>query len=123
MKKVSFGKPTATVSSNMNRKKIYVDSLHADSIKKNIMKQLNVLSKSDEMMGNLLNKMSYKNMFMDDVHSTVLQCSKKYHSLSGEATSIANEFEYQYNDDIKTCLIESLDERISYLENKLLNKE
>lgn len=123
MEKINFGKSTATISENMNRKKIYVDPKHGDDITTNILKRLDSLEKSYMELGSLLNKMSYKNYFRDDSKSYLLQCSKKCNSLSNDAKNLRQEWDYQYHEDIKMMLIERLDERISYLESKLLSNK
>lgn len=122
MKRVNLGKPTATISENMSRKKLYVDSKHCDSIKKDVIKQLDVLDKSFEQLSSLLNKASYKKLFRDDYNAVALQCSKKSLSQSNNFKQIRNDLELKYNDDVKMALINNLNERISYLEDKLLGR-
>ena len=123
MEKINFGKSTATISENMNRKEIYVDPNHGDVLTTNILKRLESLEKSYMELGSLLNKMSYKNYFKDDSKSYLLQCSKRCNSLSSDAKNLKQEWDYQYHEDIKMMLIERLDERISYLESQLLSNK
>ncbi|MBQ3307854.1 MAG: hypothetical protein IJG68_06675 [Bacilli bacterium] len=123
MEKINFGKSTATISENMNRKKIYVDPNHGDVLTTNILKRLDSLEKSYMELGSLLNKMSYKNCFKDDSRIYTLQCAKKCSSLSSDAKNLKQEWDYQYHEDIKMMLIERLDERITYLESKLLSNK
>ena len=123
MEKINFGKSTATISENMNRKKIYVDPNHGDVLTTNILKRLDSLEKSYMELGPLLNKMSYKNYFKDDSRIYTLQCAKKCSSLSSDAKNLKQEWDYQYHEDIKMMLIERLDERITYLESKLLSNK
>ena len=122
MKRVNLGKPTATIHENMSRKKLYVDTNHCDPIKKNILKQLEILEKSFDQMSSLLNKASYKKLFREDYNSVALQCSKKSLSLSEDFKELGTEIDTKYNDDVKMALINNLNERISYLEDKLLGR-
>ena len=107
------------IDSKMSKKKLYLDSNHAESIKKEITKQLDVLDHSFNQMSNLLNKASYKRMFQDNVNSVAIKTSKKSMTLSQTANSINNDIKYKYNDDFKMSLINSLNERISYLESRI----
>ena len=122
MKRVNLGKPTATIHENMSRKKLHIDTIHVDSIKKNIEKQLDVLEKSFGQLSNLLNKASYKKLFREEYNAVSLQCSKKSLALSEDFKEIKDNLEVKYNDDVKMVLINNLNERISYLESKLLGK-
>ena len=123
MKSVNLGKATATIHPNMNKNEIYIDSMHADPIKENVLKQMDVLSKSLVELGTLLNKMAYKNMFLDGNQSVALQCSKKCMTEAETIKHIKSDFDEAYKDDIKMFLIQSLDERISYLEDRVLSNK
>jgi len=122
MKRVNLGKPTATIDEKMSRKKLYIDSKHCDSLKKDIAKQLDVLDKSFEQLSVLLNKASYKKLFREDYNAVALQCSKKSLTQSNNFKTIKSNLELKYNDDVKMALINNLNERISYLEDKLLGR-
>jgi len=123
MKKINLGKSTATVNKNVNRKSLYLDNKHADSIKKDIIKQLNDISKTYDKLSEVLNKMSYKKMCNESYNSISLQCSKECHTQKDFADRLVKDIEYKYNDDLKTLLIKNLDERISYLEKKFLSNK
>ena len=123
MKKINLGKSTAIINKNVNRKNVYIDSKHADSLKKDVIKQLNDISKTYEKLGEILNKLSYKKMLEDSYNIVSLQCAKECNSQKELANKIAKDVEYKYNDDLKTLLINNLDERISYLENKFLSNK
>jgi hypothetical protein len=123
MKKVNLGKSTVVMSENINRKNMYVDTKHADSIKKDIVKELNNIIKTYDKLSDLLNKISYKKMFTGEYNSVAVQCSKKCTVQRNLADKLREDVEYKYNDDVKTCLINSLDERISYLESKFLSNK
>jgi len=119
MKKENIGKNL--IHPNMNRKKIVVDK-HMNSLKKDLIRDLDGLSHSYNQMSSLLNKASYKRMFVDDYNPIALQCSKKCSSMSQNGELLKNQFDTKYNDDVKMSLIDSLNERITYLESKLLSK-
>lgn len=123
MKKVSLGKSTVIMSDNVNRKNLSVDIKQASSIKKDMIKQLSDIKKEYEKLSDLLNKMSYKKMFMGDYNSVALQCSKHCDSQIDFVDKLITDFEYKYNDDVKSVLISNLDERISYLESKFLSNK
>ncbi len=110
------------INSNMNRKSLYLDSKSADPIKKNIEKQLKILSDSYKELSVLLTKMSYKNFLAGDSVQLALQSSMKCAIQSDEASKLLDDFLFHYNDDVKSALIKSLDDRITYLEKKLLSK-
>ena len=115
-------KNTVTIHENMNRKKLVIDSTHANPMKNNMLKQLETLEKSFSEMSSLLSKASLKKMFLNNNNSVALQCSKKCMSFSQNAKKIHEDLDIKYNDDIKMSLINDLNERISYLESKILNK-
>jgi len=123
MKKVSLGKSTVIMSDNVNQKNLSVDIKQAGTIKKDMLKQLNDIKKSYEKLSDLLNKMSYKKMFTGDYNSVALQCSKQCDVQGNYVEKLITDFEYKYNDDVKSVLINNLDERISYLENKFLSSK
>lgn len=123
MKKVSLGKSTVIMSDNVNHKNLSVDVKQASAIKKDMLKQLTDIKKNYEKLGDLLNKMSYKKMFTGDFNSVALQCSKQCEFQKSNIERLITDFEYKFNDDVKTVLINNLDERISYLENKFLSNK
>lgn len=123
MKKINLGKSTAIINKNVNRKNLYIDNKNADSIKKDIVKQLDAISEIYDKLSEVLNKMSYKKMCSDSYTSVALQCAKECSSQSEIASLLASDVEYKYNDDLKTILINNLDERISYLEKKFLTNK
>ena len=107
------------IDSKMNKKKLYLDANHSDSLQKSIVKQLDVLERSFDQMSNLLNKASYKRMIQDNCNALALQSSKKCMALSQTANGLSFEIQYKYNDDYKMNLINSLNERIAYLESRI----
>lgn len=121
MKKIDLGKPVTSLNEKMNKKELYVDSNKADKIKKNIIKQINALNKAFDECDGLLNKMSYKKVFNDEYTKISVQCGKKCLQQSKAGEKIVSMIEDSYKDDVKSYLIQSLDERISYLENVVLN--
>ena len=93
MEKFNLGKPTAIIHKNVNRKELYLDVDHATPLKDDIVKQLEIISKSFEEISALLNKMSYKKMFDDECSNISLQCAKKS-SLQGQtAKSLSENFD------------------------------
>lgn len=123
MKKLSIEKKTIVLHKNMNKKDLYLDSKKADSCKKNILKQLDIIQKSFDELDSILNKMSMKKTFIDEYNGFSLQCAKKCVSQAQAARSLMMNLESKYNDDQKSILIRELDERISYIEKKLANIE
>lgn len=121
MKKIDLGKPTTILNENMNRKDLYVDSSKGDKIKKNIIKQINAINKAFEECDGLLNKMSYKKIFNDEYTKLSVQCGKKCLQQAKVGEKLITTLEDTYKDDVKSFLIQNLDERISYLENVILN--
>ena len=120
MKKVDLGVSNTVVSKNINRKNIYVDTKHLESTKKDVIKQLNEISSLYEKLGDLLNKLSYKKMVDDEYNPVCIQCSKQCYIQRDEISKLIHDFDYKYNDDVKSALIKNLDDRISYLESKFL---
>ena len=123
MKKISLGKATVVMSDNINRKNLYVDTKHTESIKKDIIKQLNDISKIYEKLSDILNKMSYKKMFSGEYNNVSVQCAKKCAVQRDVTEKLREDVEFKYNDDVKSVLIKNLDERISYLESKFLSNK
>ena len=123
MKKLDIEKKNVSLNQNLNKKKVQLDSKKADSHKKNILKQLEVISKSLDEMESILNKMAMKKVFSNEHNALALQCARKCASQAQAARSLIANFEAKYSDDQKTVLIRDLDERISYLEERLANME
>lgn len=122
MKKIDLGKPTTVINKNMNRKELYVDSKKMEKINKDIVKQLDTLSKSLSEVEGILNKMSYKKMFVDEYNNVSVQCAKKCILQAKGANTLKETLNDKYRDDIKMFVLNSLDERISYLESVVLDK-
>ena len=122
MKKIDLGKPTTVINKNMNRKELYVDSKGMEKINKDIVKQLDTLSKSLSEVEGILNKMSYKKMFVDEYNNVSVQCAKKCILQAKGANTLKETLNDKYRDDIKMFVLNSLDERISYLESVVLDK-
>lgn len=122
MKKIDLGKPTTVINKNMNRKELYVDSKKMEKINKDIVKQLDILSKSLSEVEGILNKMSYKKMFVDEYNNVSVQCAKKCTLQAKGANTLKETLNDKYRDDIKMFVLNSLDERISYLESVILDK-
>ena len=123
MKKVNLGKSTVVMSDNVNRKNLYVDTKHADSINKDMVKLLSDINKTYDKLNDILNKMSYKKMFTGEYNSVAVQCSKKCAIQRDNADKLREDIVFKYNDDVKFILIKNLDERISYLESKFLSNK
>lgn len=119
MKKLNIEKSTIVLRSNMNRKDLSLDAKKADPIKKNILKQLEIIHKSLDEVDSILNRMSIKNFFSDDYKNLVVQCEKKCSTQAKSAATLSDSFDRKYSDDQKEILIQNLDERISYLEERL----
>lgn len=122
MKKIDLGKPTTVINKNMNRKELYVDSKKMEKINKDIVKQLDILSKSLSEVEGILNKMAYKKMFVDEYNNVSVQCAKKCILQAKGANTLKETLNDKYRDDIKMFVLNSLDERISYLESVVLDK-
>ena len=88
-----------------------------------MIKQLNDISKAYDKLSDLLNKMSYKKIFTGDYNSVALQCAKNCNIQNDLAKKLIDDIEYKYNDDVKSILINNLDERITYLESKILSNK
>ena len=124
MAKVDLGKPNVILNNKMNNKDLYLDTVHANPLKKNILKQLGVVSQSFEELESIMNKMVLKKMFSEDYNNISIQCSRKCLSQAQISKNLMVSLDSKYNDDVKTILIKDLDERISYLESILSsNKE
>lgn len=120
MKKIDLGKPTTILNENMNRKDLYVDSDNTDKMRKNIIKQFGILNKSLGEMEGILNKMAYKKAFTDEYNNISLQCAKKCAIQAKTASTLKDTFEEKYKDDMRSYIIKTLDDRISYLESRIL---
>ncbi len=119
MKKLILDKTNVELNKKMNKKSLSLDTKKADSIKKNIVKQLDVIYKTLNQLDSILNKMAMKKSFSDEYNGFAVLCAKKCISQAQAARSLITNFETKYNDDQKSILIQDLDDRISFLEEKL----
>ena len=119
MKKLVIEKSTVTLNENMNKKSLSLDAKKAEPIKKNIIKQLEVINKSLSELDSILNRLAIKNLLNDDYKGFAIQCSKKCSSQAQAAALLATNIDSKYNDDQKNILIQDLDDRISFLEERI----
>ena len=119
MKKTDIEKGNTILHKNMDKKNLSLDTKRADSLKKNIIKQLNIIQKTFDDLEPVLNRLAMKRMFSDDCNSLSMQCAKKCSSQAQAARSLASNLDSKYIDDQKSVLIQDLDDRISSLEERL----
>ena len=119
MKKTSNEKPTVALHANMNKKNLSLNTKKADTIKSNIVKQLEVIYKSFNEIDAILNRLNMKRYVADDSTGFVVQCAKKCVSQAQATRSLIMNLEMKYNEDQKTLIIQDLDDRISFLEERL----
>ena len=119
MKKLVIEKENVELHKSMNKKKLYLNHKKAESCKKDALKQLDILSKTLNDLESILNKLSLKKAFGDEYNNFAVQCSKKCAAQAQAARSLKENFEFKYNDDQKSILIQELDERISEIEKRL----
>lgn len=119
MKKLVIEKTPITLNSNMNKKNLSLDTKKAEPIKKNIHKQLEIIHRTLDELDSILNRLAIKNMLNDDYKSFAIQCSKKCSAQAQAAVSLISSIDSKYNDDQKSILIQDLDERISFLEERI----
>lgn len=124
MEKIDLGKPTTPLNDKMNRKDLHLNVKKTEKLKNNLIKQFNTLNSVLSNIDSILGKLNQKDFFEGDVRNFVVQCSKKCSSQAQAANSLVNNLEQKYSDDVKSVVIKSLDERISYLEEMfLVNKK
>ena len=125
MKKLIIDKSNVTLHKNMNRKNLSLDTKKADSLKKNIVKQLDAISKSLDQIEAILNRMAMKKSFQDEYNGFAIQCARKCVSQAQASRSLIMNIDAKYSEDQKSILIQDLDDRISFLEKKIakMNKE
>ncbi len=119
MKKINIEKVSVELHKNMNKRTLSLDTKKADASKKNIIKQLDTISKSLNQLDSILNRMAMKRSFTDDYNGFAILCAKKCTSQAQAAKSLSINLDAKYNDDQKSILIQDLDDRISFLEKKL----
>ena len=119
MDRITREKQNAVLNKNMNRKDLTLENKKAEPIKNNIIKQLEIINKSFSELESVLNRLAMKKFISDDKNALAIQCSKKCASQAQAARSLITNFENKYCDDQKMILIQELDERISFLEEKL----
>ena len=119
MKKINIEKSSVTLSNNVNKKNISLNAEKMDPLKKDILKNLEVIYKCFGELDSLLNKMALKKSFNDEYNALAQQCAKKCVSQAQSVRSLIENLENRYNDDYKTVLIQDLDSRISDIEKRL----
>ena len=118
MKKTNEQK-TIALHSHMNKKNLSLDTKKADEMKDNIMKQLDIISKSFNEIYSILNRLNMKKYLCDGSNGMVVQCAKRCLSQAQAARSLVMNFEAKYTEDQKNLIIEDLNDRIAFLEEKL----
>lgn len=118
MKKTN-DKKTITLHSRMNKKDLSLDVKKADDLKDNILKQLDIISKSFNEIHSILNRLNMKKYICDGSSGIVVQCAKRCLSQAQAARSLVMNFDAKYNEDQKNLIIEDLNDRIAFLEEKL----
>ena len=119
MKKIDFVKPTPTLKANMSKKTLYMDEKKALTYKKDMVNQLGDIEKSLKKISGILNKMNLKKVFDDKKADLSSQCMKKCASQAQAASSLKENIEVKYREDLKDIVIQDLDSRISHLEDLL----
>lgn len=119
MKKENNGNATIKLNPNMNRKNLSLDVKNADVPKKNIVKQLDIISKTFNEINSILNRLNMKRYICDGSTGDVVQCAKKCLSQAQAARSLVMNLEAKYCEDQKNLIIADLNDRIAYLEERL----
>ena len=119
MKKLIIDKVPINLNENMSKKNLSLDTKNAEPIKTNVIKQLEIINKSLNELDSILNRLVIKNLLNDEYKSFAIQCSKKCSLQAQAASALQSNIESKYNDDQKTILIQNLDERISFLEERI----
>ena len=119
MKKSNNGKTTIALHPNMNKKNLSLNTKKADAIKHNIVKQLDIIYKSFNEIDAILNRLNMKKFVNDDSTGFVVQCAKKCVSQAQATRSLIMNLEMKYSEDHKALIIQDLDDRISFLEERL----
>ena len=107
----------------MNRKDIYLDSQKADAAKKNMIKQLDVIANSFSEIHTILNRFNMKKYLSEGSSGVVVQTAKKCLSQSQAARTLSINLEAKYCEDQKNIIIEDLNTRIAFLEERLSQKK
>ena len=110
---------SVSISENMNKKKVYVDPKNMLKIKKDISNQINMIEKSLNKLGTLLNKAVYKKNVKGNDLGTFVELSKKCNVQSEYSEKLLMTFESKLSNDINGVTIKGLDDRIKELEKQI----
>ena len=103
----------------MSKKSLCLDTKKADVMKDNILKQLDIIAKSFNEVHSILNRLNMKKYISDGNTGLVVQCAKSCLSQAQAARALMTNLDAKYNEDQKNLIIEDLNDRIAFLEEKL----
>ena len=103
----------------MTKKDLYVDVKKADKLIENIINQSNIIEKGLNKIVNVLNKMVYKKSVKNEDRTKVIAITKKYNNQVQRIKKTIDTISTKYNVDRSDFAIKLLNDRISFLEQKI----
>lgn len=119
MGKYNLGKSTTKIQEKITKEGIYINEAKADSIIKNVLKELDGINTSLQKINITLNRSVNLGIVKGNKANTFKSWAKKSKSQANNALKLEEKVTTKYNKDVKDYPIKLLDERIAELEKKI----
>lgn len=119
MAKYSLGTATTKISPNVKRDELNLVPSKANSLKADMIKQLDTITNSLKNINTLMNKAVNKKVVRGSYATAFKGWAKKCKSQATAAAKRKNTLNAKYEEDVKNFTIKVLEDRISALEQKI----
>lgn len=119
MGRFSLGKSTTKICSKLTKDELYLNEVKADSVVKNILKELDGVSNSLQKINIALNRTVKLGVVKGNKANTIKSWAKKSKEQANNALKLKEKVSVKYEKDTKDYPIKLLDDRIAELEKKI----
>lgn len=119
MGKYNLGKSTTKVQEKIVKEGIYLNEVRADSIVKNVLKELDNINASLQKISISLNRTTKIGVVKGNKASTFKSWARKSKAQGNNAIKLKDKITVKYNKDVRDYPVKLLDERIAELEKKI----
>lgn len=119
MGKFNLGKSTTKVQEKITKEELYLNEVRADSIIKNILKELDNINTSLQQINITLNRTAKIGAVKGNKASTFKAWARKSKEQGNNAIKLKDKITVKYNKDVRDYPVKLLDDRIAELEKKI----